>query len=155
MKPPVRHLLSWRHAGLVLLVSLAGCASAPAPQVPQPSPAEACRALLDDLKSSIEPGQALADLQARGFRIKTPLSFPPGSVPRPQHSSGAVVQMMIQPDGSIQPGSPRTLKTVGEAQIGQAMEAGALSVQFDLDAVNPKPTEPVPYTILFAVCSRQ
>ncbi|RQP22323.1 hypothetical protein DZC73_21940 [Albitalea terrae] len=110
--------------------------------------------MLDDLKTAVEPGQSLADLQARGFRVKTPLSFPPGTS-APHQSSGAVVQMMIQPDGSIQPGSPRTLKSVGEAQVSQAMEVGALSVQFDMDAVSPKPTEPVPYTTLFAVCNRQ
>lgn len=140
--------------GVFLLAVLGGCATRPAPQPPAPSPNDACRALLDDLKSAIAPGQSLADLQARGFRLKTPLSFPPGTVPRPQQSSGAAVQMMIQPDGSIQPGSPRTLKSVGEPQIGQAMEAGALSVQFDVDAVAPKPTEAVPYTTLFAVCNR-
>ena len=155
MMQPVRHLAGWRHAGLVLLVSLAGCASAPAPQAPQPSPNDVCHALLEDLKAAIAPGQSLADLQARGFRVKTSLNFPPGTVPRPQQSSGAAVQMMILPDGSIQPGSPRTLKSVGEPQIGQAMEVGALSVQFDVDAVSPKPTEPVPYTTLFAVCNRQ
>lgn len=140
--------------GVVLLAMLGGCATGPAPQPPQPSANDLCRALIDDLKASIAPGQSLAELQARGFRVKTPLSFPPGTS-APQQSSGAVVQMMIQPDGSIQPGSPRTLKSVGEAQIGQAMEAGALSVQFDVDAVSPKPTEPVPYTTLFAVCNRQ
>jgi hypothetical protein len=139
--------------GVALLAMLVGCATRPAAPPPQPSPNDLCRALLDDLKASVAPGESLAELEARGFRVKTPLSFPPGTV-APHQSSGAVVQMMIQPDGSIQPGSPRTLKSVGEAQISQAMEAGALSVQFDVDAVSPKPVEPVPYTTLFAVCNR-
>jgi len=137
------------------VVLLAGCMTPPAPPAPPPpSPHEACRALVDSLSAAIAPGQALADLQARGIRLRTPLSFPPGTVPRPQQSSGAAVQMLIQPDGTVLPGSPKTLKSVGEAQIATAMEAGALSVQFDLDALNPKPTEPIPYTTIFAVCNR-
>ncbi len=137
------------------VVLLAGCATPPAPPAPPPPSAqEACRALIDSLNAVIAPGQSLAELQARGIRLRTPLSFPPGTVPRPQQSSGAAVQMLIQPDGSVLPGSPKTLKTVGEPQIGTAMEAGALSVQFDLDSLNPKPTEPIPYTTMFAVCNR-
>ena len=137
------------------VVLLAGCATPPAPPTPPPlSPHEACRALVDSLNAAIAPGQSLAELQARGIRLRTPLSFPPGTVPRPQQSSGAAVQMMIQADGSVLPGSPKTLKSVGEAQIGTAMEAGALSVQFDLDGLNPKPSEPIPYTTMFAVCNR-
>ena len=137
------------------VVLLAGCATPPAPPAaPTPSPQEACRALIDSLNAAIAPGQSLAELQARGIRLRTPLSFPPGTVPRPQQSSGAAVQMMIQPDGSVLPGSPKTLKSVGEAQIGTAMEAGALSVQFDLDGLTPKPSEPIPYTTMFVVCNR-
>jgi hypothetical protein len=137
------------------VVLLAGCATPPAPPAPPPlSPNEACRTLVDSLNAAIAPGESLADLQARGIRLRTPLSFPPGTVPRPVQSSGAVVQMMIQSDGSVLPGSPKTLKSVGEPQIGAAMEAGALSMQFDLDGLNPKPSEPIPYTTIFAVCNR-
>jgi len=137
------------------VVLLAGCATSPTPPAPTPpSPNDACRALLDSLNAAIAPGQSLADLQARGIRVRTPLSFPPGTVPRPLQSSGAAVQMMIQPDGSVLPGSPKTLKSVGEAQIASAMEAGALSMQFDLDALIPKPSAPIPYTTIFAVCNR-
>lgn len=147
-----------RNASLSIVFSaiLAGCATPPPPPAPPvPSPADSCRALLDSLNAAVAPGQSLAELQARGVRVRTPLSFPPGTVPRPVQSSGAAVQMMIQPDGSVLPGSPRTLKSVGEAQIGTAMEAGALSMQFDVDALAPKPTEPIPYTATFAVCIRQ
>jgi hypothetical protein len=137
------------------VVLLAGCATSPTPPAPAPlSPNDACRALLDSLNAAVAPGQSLADLQARGIRLRTPLSFPPGTVPRPQQSSGAVVQMLIQPDGTVLPGSPKTLKSVGEPQIGPAMEAGALSMQFELDGMNPRPTEPIPYTTMFAVCNR-
>jgi len=140
-------------AGTTLLMG--GCMTAPpsAPVPPPPSPHDACRALVDSLVAAIPPGQSLADLQARGLRVRTPLSFPPGTAPPSAQSSGATVQLMIQPDGNVVPGSPRTLKSVGEPQIAQAMEAGALSMQFDFDMV-AKPTVPIPYTTTFAMCLR-
>ena len=140
---------------LFLVVALAGCSTPPAapPPAPTPSPNDACRTLVDSLAAAIPPGQSLAELQAQGIRVRTPLIFPPGTVPRPGQSSGATVQLMIQPDGSVAPGSPKTLKTVGEPQIATAMEAGALSMRFDFDVF--KPTAPIPYTTTFAVCLRQ
>jgi len=140
-------------AAAALLV--AGCATTPPPAPPAsaPSPADACKALIESLNAAIPAGQSMADLQARGIRVHTPMNFPPGTVPRPVQSSGAAVQMSIQPDGSILPGSPKTLKSVGEPQIAAAMEAGALSMMFDIDG-STKPTAPIPYTAVFAVCIR-
>lgn len=140
-------------AGFVAL-GLAGCMTPPPPAPPPaPSPPEACRALIDSLNAVVPPGQSLADLQARGIRVRTPLAFPPGSVPRPLQSSGAAVQLLINPDGTVVPGSPKALKSVGEPQIASAMEAGALSMMFDIDGA-ARPSAPVPFTTTFAVCVR-
>ena len=137
-----------------LVLALAGCIGAP-PSAPPPanSPSDACRALTDSLNAAVPLGQSQAELQARGIRVRTPLSFPPGSAPRPQQPSGAAVQLLIQPDGSVLPGSPRTLKSVGEPQIAAAMEAGALSMSFDVDS-STRPTQPVPFTTVLALCVR-
>jgi hypothetical protein len=133
---------------------LAGCTGAkPPPAVAAaPSPAEACRTLVDSLAAVVPPGQSLAELQALGIRVRNPLRFPPGAVQRPLQSSGAAVQMMINPDGTVVPGSPKTVKAVGEPQVAAAMEAGALSMSFDLDGASAKPTSPIPYVTTFAVC---
>jgi hypothetical protein len=134
---------------------LAGCTSAkppPAAAAAAPSAAEACRTLIDSLAAVVPPGQSLAELQARGIRVRNPLRFPPGAVQRPLQSSGAAVQMMINPDGTVVPGSPKTVKAVGEPQVAAAMEAGALSMSFDLDGAAAKPASPIPYVTTFAVC---
>jgi hypothetical protein len=139
-----------------LAAVLAGCTSAPPaapPEPPAPSPSEACRTLNDTLAAAVPPGESLAELQARGIRLRTPLRFPPGAVARPVVNSGAAVQMLIQPDGSIAPGSPKTLKSVGEPQVAAAMESGALSMSFDIDAA-AKPAAQVPFTTTLVVCTR-
>jgi hypothetical protein len=141
---------------LALAVVLAGCSAAPPappPAPPPPSPSEACRTLNDTLTAAVPPGESLAELQARGIRLRTPLRFPPGAVARPVVNSGAAVQMLVQPDGSVAPGSPKTLKSVGEPQVAAAMESGALSMSFDIDAA-AKPAAPVPFTTTFVVCTR-
>lgn len=151
-----RHLLAACSAACMAL-ALTACTTLPSAQAPTlapaPSPADACKALVESLAAAVPVGQSLAELQARGLRVKTPLSFPPGSVPRPVQSSGAVVQMLIQADGGVTPGSPKTLKSVGEPQIATAMEAAALSMRFDFDDVS-KFAAPIPYVATFAVCIR-
>lgn len=141
-------------ASAAATVLMAGCVTPP-PSAPasQPSPADACKALVESITAAVPAGQSLAELEARGIRVHTPLTFPPGTVPRPVQSSGAAVQMAIQPDGTVLPGSPKTLKTVGEPQIAAAMEAGALSMKFDVDGA-AKPGAPIPYTATFVVCIR-
>lgn len=134
-------------------IALAGCTPPPPAPPPMASPHDACRALLDSLNAAVPPGQSLAELQARGIRLRTPLAFPPGTAPRPQQPSGAAVQLMIHPDGSVVPGSPKTVKSVGEPQVASAMEAGALSMNFDIDGA-ARPSAPVPFTTTFAVCLR-
>ncbi|WP_280153196.1 hypothetical protein [Piscinibacter sp. XHJ-5] len=124
-----------------------------APPPPAPAPSDACGALNESLAAAVPPGESLADLQARGVRVRTPLSFPPGSAPRASQSGGAVVRLMIQPDGSVAPGSPRTVKSVGEAQIAAATEAAALSMSFDFDA-GTRPAGPIPFTTVYAACAR-
>jgi len=128
---------------------LAGCRAPVAPP-PAPSPHESCSAVIDSLAAAIPPGQSLAELQARGIRVRTPLAFPPGSVPASSQPGGATVQALIAADGTVVPGSPKTLKLVGEPQIASAVEAGALSMVFDIDGV--KPTAPVPFTTAISVC---
>ena len=118
-----------------------------------PSPFEACRTLNETLAAAVPPGESLAELQARGIRVRTPLRFAPGTAPRPGQSSGAVVRLLIAPDGSVVPGSPRTLKSVGEAQVAAAMEAAALSMNFEFDP-GAKLGAPVPFTTALAVCPR-
>jgi hypothetical protein len=132
---------------------LVGCSTNSPPAVPSASPNDACRALNESLAAAIPPGQSQAELQARGIRMRTPLSFPPGTAPRPQQPGGAAVQLMIGPEGTVVPGSPKTLKSIGEAQIASAMEAAALSMSFDVDPA-AKPTLPVPFTTILAVCLR-
>jgi hypothetical protein len=61
--------------------------------------------------------------------------------------------MQIQPDGSVAPGSTKTLKSVGEPQVAAAVESGALSMSFEFDAA-VKPTAPVQFTTTFVVCTR-
>jgi hypothetical protein len=139
-------------AAVTAALSLAGCTfpwSAPAPA----SPDEVCSKLNESLVAAVPPGESLAELQASGVRLRTPLRFAPGTAPRPAQSSGAVVRLMIAPDGSVVPGSPKTLKTVGEAQVASAMEVAALSMSFEFDAA-ARPTAPIPFTTALAVCPR-
>jgi hypothetical protein len=134
--------------------ALGACVFAPTPSgPPAPSPGDACRALTDSLTAAVPPGESLAELQARGVRVRTPLSFPPGAAPRPAQPGGAVVQLMINPDGSVVPGSPKTVKSIGEAQIASAMEAAALSMSFEFEP-GAKPAMPIPFTTTYAVCLR-
>ena len=139
-----------------LLAALAGCASPPpAPPVAAPaSPEEVCRGLADSLAAAVPPGESLAELQARGIQLRTPLRFPPGTVPRPLQSSGAAVHLLIAPDGTVAAGSPKTVRSVGEPQLGVAMESAALSMTFDIDP-GLKPAAPIPYTTTFFVCMRR
>jgi hypothetical protein len=130
---------------------VAGC-RAPAPPLPVPSPNDSCRAVADTLTAAIPPGQSLAELQARGIRVRTPLALPPGSAPASSQPGGAAVQALIAADGSIVPGSPKVLKLVGEAQIADAVEAGALSMAFDIDGT--RPSAPVPFTTTMTLCGR-
>lgn len=130
---------------------LAGC-RAPVEPPPAPSPNDSCRAVIDSLAAAIPPGQSLAELQARGIRVRTPLALPPGSAPASAQPGGAAVQALIAADGTVVPGSPRTLKLVGEPQIASAVEAGALSMAFDIDGT--RPTAPVPFTTTMTVCGR-
>lgn len=122
-----------------------------APTPPLPPPADACGTLTETLAAAVPPGESLAELEARGVRLRTPLSFPPGSAPRA--SGGAAVRLMIQPDGTVVPGSPRTVKSFGEGQIASAMEAAALSMSFDFDA-GARPAAPIPFTTVYAACPR-
>jgi hypothetical protein len=101
----------------------------------------------------VPPGESLAELQARGVRLRTPLNFAPGSLPASQQPSGAAVRLMINPDGTVVPGSPRTVRSVGEPQMAAAMEAAALSMAFDIDAA-AKPAAPIPLTATYAACAR-
>jgi hypothetical protein len=149
-------MASWRRSILLALgVAFSGCESAPPapPPASAPSPNDACRAIGDSLATAVPLGQSLAELQARGIRLRTPLVLPPGAAPRVGASGGAAVQMLIQPDGSVAPGSTKTLKSVGEPQVAAAIEAGALSMSFDVDAA-ARPAAPVPFTMTFAVCNR-
>jgi hypothetical protein len=132
---------------------LAACTSPPPPAPAPAPPADPCRVLDESLVSAVPPGQSLAELQARGIRLRTPLVLPPGAGPRPGVNGGAAVQMLIQPDGSVAPGSPKTVKSLGEPQVASAAEAGALSMNFDIDGP-AKPTAPVPFTTTFVVCVR-
>jgi hypothetical protein len=140
-----------RAAALLLLAGLSAC-SAPPPAA-RLSAEDACRALIDSLNSAIPPGQSLAELQARGIRVRTPFSFAPGTVPASGQPGGAAVQGMISPDGSVVPGSPKAIKSVGEAQLASAIEAGTLSMSFEFDA-GAKPAAPIPFTATYALCTR-
>ena len=133
--------------------ALAACTfpwSAPAPG---PSPSEACRTLTESLVAAVPPGESQAELQARGIRLRTPMRFAPGTAPRPAQHSGAVVRLLIAPDGSVVPGSPKTMKIVGESQVAAAMEVAALSMSFEFEA-GARLAEPVPFTTALAVCPR-
>ena len=68
-------------------------------------------------------------------------------------SVSAAVRVLIAPDGTVVPGSPRILKSVGEPQVASAMEAAALSMAFDFDP-DARPAAPVPFTSAMAVCPR-
>ena len=61
---------------------------------------------------------------------------------------GVVIQT---PDGTVVPGSPKTVKSIGESQIASALEAAALSMSFDFDA-GAKPAMPIAFTTTFAAC---
>jgi hypothetical protein len=136
-----------------LLAALAGCIWRPAPAPPAPSPADACRAVNEALAAAVPAGQSLAELQARGIRVRTPLSFAPGTVPVPSQPSGAAVQGLIGPDGLVLPGSARTLKSIGEPETARAVETAVLSMSFEFDAAG-KPAGPVAFTTVYALCAR-
>jgi hypothetical protein len=141
-------------AGACAAAGLAACSLPPWLAPPAgPSAADACRAVDETLAAAVPPGESLAELQARGIRLRTPMRFPPGTAPRPTQPSGAVVRVLIGPDGTVLPGSPRTLKSVGEAQVASAMEAAALSMNFEIDG-GAKDAAPVPFATLLAVCAR-
>lgn len=142
---------SWLAA--LVAAGMAGCVSPPPVAPPPPSPNDACHDVMETLSAAVPLGQSQAELQARGIRVRTPLNFPPGTAPRPPQPSGAAVQLMIQPDGSVLPGSTRILKSIGEPQIASAMEAGALSMNFEFD-VAAQPVQPIPFTATLAVCAR-
>jgi hypothetical protein len=131
---------------------LAGC-TLPGGAPPWLSPHDSCRAVRETLSAAVPPGQSLAELQARGIRLRTPLSFPPGTWPASTQPSGAAVQGMIGSDGAVIPGSPRTLKSIGEGQVASAMEAGALSMRFEFDG-DAKLAEPIPFTTTYAACAK-
>jgi hypothetical protein len=133
-------------------VTLSACI-APPPPASAPSPSDSCRAVVDSLNAAIPPGESLAELQARGVRLRTPLNLPPGSVTRPQQSSGAAVRLMINPDGTVMAGSPKVVKSVGEPQVAASIEAAALSMAFDIDAP-AKSSVPIPFTVTHSVCVR-
>jgi hypothetical protein len=149
-----------RDATLALLTALsaalAGCESAapaPPPAPAAPSPSDVCRTLTDSLTAAVALGESQAELQARGIRVRTPLVFPPGTAPRPATPSGAAVRLQIAPDGSVVPGSPKTVKTAGDAQVASAVEGAVLAMNFDIDAAS-KPTAPVAFTTVYTTCSR-
>jgi len=141
--------------GLACVVAaVAGLAACTLPGIPlPPSPADNCRTVHESLSAAVPPGQSLADLQARGIRLRTPLSFPPGTWPASAQPGGAAVQGMIGTDGAVIPGSPRTLKSIGEADIASAVEAGALAMTFEFDP-GAKPATPIPFTTTYAACAR-
>jgi len=141
-----------RGAFAAAVTALGGCVLRGAAP-PAMSPHDACRAVSESLHAAVPPGQSLAELQARGIRVRTPLNFPPGTVPASGPPSGAAVQGMIGPDGSVLPGSPKTVKSIGEVQFASAMEAGALSMRFEFDP-GARPIAPVPFTATYAACAR-
>jgi len=140
-------------AALAAAATLGGCAMPWPLPLPAPSPHDACRTVNETVAAAVPPGESLAELQARGIHQRTPLRFLPGAAPRPAQSSGAAVRVLIAPDGTVVPGSPRTLKSVGEPQVAAAMEAAALSMAFEFDA-DARPAAPVPFTAALAVCPR-
>jgi hypothetical protein len=140
-----RACIAWVAAAM-----LTACIFRP-PGPPPASPDEICRGVQDSLNAAVPPGESIADLQARGVRLKSGLNFPPGTAPRPAQSGGAAVRLMIAPDGTVVPGSPKTVKSIGESQIASALEAAALSMSFDFDA-GAKPAMPIAFTTTFAAC---
>ncbi|HEY0855458.1 MAG TPA: hypothetical protein VGE16_00270 [Albitalea sp.] len=138
--------------GAACLAALAACTVRPPPAT-IPSPADVCKALNEALIEAVPPGESLAELQARGVRVRTPLNFAPGTMPASQQASGAAVRLLINADGTVVPGSPRIVKSVGEPQMAAAMEAAALSMTFDLDPA-VKPAAPIPFTAIHAACAR-
>jgi len=130
--------------------TLTACMFRPAGPPPA-SPEEICRGVQDSLDAAVPPGESLAELQARGVRLRSGLAFPPGTAPRPAQPGGAAIRLMIAPDGSVIPGSPRTVKSIGEAQIASALEAAALSLSFDFDA-GARPAAPIALTTTYAAC---
>jgi hypothetical protein len=123
------------------------------PPPPAAGPGDSCQALNESLAAAVPPGESLDELQSRGVRLRTPLSFPPGTAPARSQSGGAAVRMLIDPNGTVVPGSPRTLKSVGEAQIARAVESAALSMTFEFEA-GAAPAAPIPLTTTFAACQR-
>ena len=133
---------------------MAGCTLLPLPAPsPPPSPEEACRALRETLAAAVPPGESLDDLQARGLRVRTPLSFAPGAAPRAAQAGGAAVRLMIDPEGHVVPGSPKTLRHIGEVQIASAVEAAALSMTFEFEG-GARPLGAIALTAVYAACPR-
>ena len=141
-------------AAIWVTAALAGCTllSPPAP-APAPSAEEACRAVRESLAAAVPPGESLDDLQARGLRVRTPLDFGPGALPRAAHAGGAAVRLMIDPEGHVVPGSPKTLKHIGELQIARAVEAAALSMSFEFEP-GARPADAVALTAVYTACPR-
>ncbi len=138
-------------AGALAGALLAGCAIV---QAPEPATAEsavdACRALENSLAEAVPPGESIAELQARGIQVRTPLSFPPGGAPQPAHAGGAVVEAVIESDGSVRPGSPHALRSIGDPQIATSVVAATLSMSFHFDGAPPP--APVAFATIYAVC---
>ena len=153
---PAPRGMAWsrRVAATWAVAALAGCTLRP-PAVPGPSttPEEACRAVRESLSAAVPPGESLDDLQARGLRVRTPLSFAPGAAPRAVQPGGAAVRLMIDPEGRVVPGSPKTLKNIGEPQIAIAVEAAALSMSFEFEG-GARPAGAIALTAVYAACPR-
>jgi hypothetical protein len=134
--------------------ALAGCTLlTPPEEAPAPSAEEACRVVRESLAAAVPPGESLDDLQARGLRVRTPLSFAPGALPRAVHAAGAAVRLMIDPEGHVIPGSPKTLRHIGEPQIARAVESAALSMSFEFEP-GARPTDAIALTAVYAACPR-
>ena len=114
------------------------------------------------MRGRIAPLAVLAALTAvlAGCDSTPPPPPPAPSAPSPSDvcrtltdSLTAAVRLQIAPDGTVVPGSPKTVKAVGDAQVASAVEAAALAMNFDVDA-GAKPTAPVPFTTVYAACLR-
>jgi hypothetical protein len=148
--------MAWsrRMAAIRAPAALAGCTLlAPPAPAPAPSAEEACRTVRESLAAVVPPGESLDEWQARGLRVSTPLNFAPGALPRAAHAGGAAVRLMIDPEGHVVPGSPKTLKHIGEPQIARAVEAAALSMSFEFET-GTRPAGAIALTAVYTACPR-
>jgi hypothetical protein len=60
---------------------------------------------------------------------------------------------MIDPEGHVIPGSPKTLRHIGEPQIARAVESAALSMSFEFEP-GARPTDAIALTAVYAACPR-